>query len=682
MSTSWRDLRLPALVGALLALTACRPGEYPWQARVPFEDVGAYFTLADVTWFEDEETLFVFYEIEAAQGLSELSQVELSFRTDEGSWEYAPLESYAPVHTHLPVHCGIRTLCGSYSTRVRLRPRDVRLQLRYHRDGELTLEAPVSMHVVGSGAPHEARSAVVYGVLDAENVRTQWRLRHQFPGLRNLHAQRLGLRRDFQVEGVTFGALPDGRAPFADNPYGYGMVADCPAGFQPHDTDVLETDGRAIFDPNELPVASYTEPLVCARATVRDARGAFTTTAFAQKNPEVRPAFPALSTPVRDNTVVRFFLEVCSDPRPPLHRAMQMQRLFLTEGDVLCIDDFATPDFPARLAATLGEAVDRKRLEGSDMVLVMALSRPRNPAVAQAVESALALLVALEADESTPRLSGAFVFDSAAYIIRSPDVSRYVLWCPSAAGGDDLDTIPDTSARSCPLQSPQALQLGEISLSQLPILPTEGQFTTFIERYGVGQTGRMTDLTVRSPMRTTTSTNVPVGDFGVATFFNHEAITAGPTDAFSYCAEKDTGTVVFRVDGVPDIFPLAVLGQVQALFPVGRYELGLVWDFPFLLQLKYMSTFAAAVSLPEEIPFVAAFGIGTPVEQYLGGYQWAQEQFEIGDALLQCTRFCDHPTFSSRGVYNVRSTFVERYSNRCYRPRFPRPGDGQFPPDP
>lgn len=682
MSISWRDARLPALLAAALALTACRPGEYPWQARVPFEDVNARFTIADVTWFEDEETLFVFYQVEAEQGLSEFSEVELSFRTDDGTEDFAPLESFPVVHTHLPVECGPRTLCGSYSTPVRLLPRDVRLQLRYHREGALTLPAPVDLHIVNSGPAHQARSAVVYGVLDEENVRTQWRLRHQFPGIRNHHAQHLGLRRDFQVEGVTFGSLPNGREPFETNPYGYGLASECPATFQPHDTEVLETDARAIFDPVELPVASYPEPLLCARATVRDARGAFTTTAFAQKNPEVRPAFPALATPVRENAVVPFFLEVCSDPRPPVHRAMQMQRLFLTEADVLCIDDFATPDFASRLATTLGEAVDEQRLEGRDMVLVIALSRPRNTAVARAVEEALGRLVSLEAAESSPRLSGAFVFDSAAYIMRSLEVARHVLWCPAATGGNDLDRIPDSSARSCPLQSPMPLELGDLSLSQLPILPTEAQFSTFIERYGVGQTGRMTDLTVRAPTRTATSLNVPVGDFGVATFFNHEAITAAPTDAFSYCADEDTGLVVFRVEGLPDVLPLAAIGEVQALFPLGRYELGLFWDFPFLLHLEYMSTFAAAVSLPEEIPLVAAFGIGSPAEQYLGGFQWMQEEFELGDALAQCTRFCDHPTFSASGVYNVRSPFVERYANRCYRPRFPRPGAGGFPADP
>lgn len=666
-----------------LALGGCRWGDFPWQVRVPIEDVGARFVIADVTWFEDEETLFVFYQVEADQGLSEASQIELTFRTDEVEQPFAPLDELPPVHEHLAVSCGPRTLCGSYSTHVALPPRDVELQLRYHRDGELTRAANAQLHVVGTGAPHDSRSAIVYGVLNRENTRVQWRLRHQFPGIRNEHAQALGLRRYFEIDEVGYGSVEGVRDLLALNPYGYGLAPACPASFAPHETSPLATQERAIFDDTPLPVESSTSPLVCARATVTDARGDFVTAAFAQKNPEVRDAFPALRTPVRDNVLVRFFLEVCDADTSELHRAMQMQRLFMSEGDVLCIDDFATPDFSARLATTLSEAIDARRLQGEDMVLLIALHRPDdNAVVARAVEQALALVVPPERERSTPRLSGAFVFDSGAYIIGSPEVARHVLWCPAAPLPEDLDVIPDASARSCPLQPVMPLELGELSLSSLPILPTAGQFETFVERYGPGQTGRMTDMNARAPTRTPLSENVPVGDFGVATFFNNEAITAAPGDAFSYCAADDTGLVVFRVDGVPDLLPLSVIGEVQSLFPLGRYELGLIWDFPFLLHLEYTSTAAAAVDLPEEIPFVASFGLGTPAEQYLGAQQWTLEEFEIGDALTQCTRFCDHPTFDSAGVYNVNELFVPSYAARCYRPRFPAPGDGGFPRDP
>ncbi|MCP4500570.1 MAG: hypothetical protein GY822_11475 [Deltaproteobacteria bacterium] len=664
---------------ALLNLLACDIRDW---VRVPIVDVGTEFLIADATWFEAEQTLFVFYHIEAREGLSVNSVVELTYRTDDESKIYAPLESYPRVHLHLPVSCGERSLCGSYSTHVERMPRDVGIQIRYHRDGSLALEADVAAHVVTAGPAHQSRSAAVYGVFDEVNTHVQWRLRHQFPSIRNEDAQALGLRRDFSVDDVGYGEFAGGRDLFFGNVYGYGALASCPSDFIPHLSDVVSTSERAIFDPVEFPVPSYPFPMLCGVSTVKDALGDFSTTSMAQKNPETRDAFPELRTPVTENLRVSFMLEVCNDPNSAEHRAMQQQRLFLNESDVICIDDWNTQDFPSRLATRFTAEINASRILGQDMVLVIALSRPDNPAIAARVEQALALVVPPENDQATPRLSGAFVYDSIDYSMQNADLRRLVLWCPSGFGGDDLGALDDASTRSCALQATMLLRLTQdITLAQLPILPTEPQFEDFIEDHGVGQTGYITDMSIRAPTRTATSTNLPVGDFGVATFFNEEAIYPAVTDGFSYCAIADTGTVVFHIEGFDDVFPLSVLGEVHAAFPQTRYELGLFWDFPFLMHIDYESVLAAALGLPEEIPFVAAFGLSSPEEQFLGSATWEKEVFEVGPALTQCTRFCDHPTFDNAGVYNVDDLFIT-YASRCYRPRFPVTSDGGFPIDP
>lgn len=672
------------LLLALAALAGCDQlwDVYPWQARVPLVDVAARFTLADATWFEAEQTLFVFYRVEAEQGLSELSQIELAFRTDEVEQPFIELTRLPAVHQHLAVRCGARSLCGSYSTPVELEPRDVRLRLRYHRDGVLTLAAELAMHVVSQGAPWDARSALVYAVLDEQNLNVQWRLRHQFPAIRNQRAQRLGLRRAFRVEGVQYGALPDLADVLVSNPYGYGAYDACPPGLAPHDQAEIATSARAVFDRTPLPLAASDLPHVCGEATVSDARGEFTTAAIGRKNPQVRPAFPALQTPVTDNKAVGFFLDLCEDDAKPSHRAMQLQRTLLSEDDVVCIDDHEAPGFSASLATRMSEVIDAERQDGQDMVLVIGLHRPKDVRIAQRVEAALAALLPYENERSSPRLSGAFVFDSYAYTIGASDVARHTLWCPANLDVTDLDLIPDTSMRSCAVQPTMPIRLGRVSLSALPILPTESQYTSFVAEYGEAQTGRMTSLGFRAPKRTPASVNLPVGDFGLATFFNNEAITPAPTDAFSYCADDDTGQVMFRVEGFPQPIPLSLLGAVHAEVGLPRYELGLLWDFPFLLHAKYRSTLATAVEPPAQIDFIVAFGLSSSAEQYMGGQQWQQQTFELGDALAQCTRFCDHPTFSSAGVYEVDDLFVDTYADRCYRPAFPSPGDGGYPEDP
>lgn len=652
-----------------------------FQVRVPIQDVNAGFELADATWFEEEQTLFIFYSLRSEQGLGDLSQIELAFRTDEREQDYQVLETFPVVHEHLRAACGARTLCGSWSTPVELEPRDVRLRLRYHRDGEVFLDADVAEHVVATGPPSTNRSALVYGVFDETNTRVSWRLRHQFPAIRNQQAQSLGLRRELAVEDVTYGALLEDPPPFAPNPYGYGLLSACPPDFSDLDVAPVTTIERSVWSAEMLPTDTYDLPHFCGTSTVTDATGMFTAIVFAQKNVESRSAFPALESPIREATQLRFFLEVCDDGTTELHRAMMMQRLFLTEADVICIDDWPLPDFSERLATRFQERINTIRAAGDDMVLVLGLARPGDAAIAAAVERALALVVPDEGEQPSPRLAGAFVFDSEAYSQSLPETVRRVLWCPSSFGGDELMAINDVSVRSCAVQPVQPLELGPVRLASLPILPTRDQHADFVDRYGEAQTGRMTDLTFLAPLRTTTSEDVPIQDFGVATFFNEEAITPEPQHAFSYCAGEDSGAVVFRVPGFPDLFPLAVLGELHSGAMLTRYELGLFWDFPYLLQLDYLNTLAAAGDVTQ-IDAVIAFGQTSPAEQFLGAPQWQQGRFDISRALEQCTKFCDHPTFDSAGVYNVLELFRESYATRCYSPRFPSPDDDGFPLDP
>jgi hypothetical protein len=652
------------------------------EPKVPVIDVGAAFTIADATWFEDEQTLFVFYRIDAVQGLSEFSQVELSFLTDDVNQEFTPLSSFAPVHIHEPVGCGVHTLCGSYSVRIEEVPREVQLQLRYHRDGLMTLAAPLAFQALASGPAHTNRSAIVYGVFDGDNTHVQWRLRHQFPAIRNEDAEALGLHRELTIAPPRHGTLaPVVAAELATNPYGYGLSGGCPPDFIPLNVPELQTTDRAIFDGNELPLVVSDRAHLCAQATVTDAIGTFTTSALAQKNPETEPAFAALQSPVTVNTPLRFMFETCNDIVSERHRQMQLQRLFLSESDVICIDDFASDGFVDRIARLFEDTIDAVRPDNNDMVLVIGLNRAdRNGAAAARLEEALARVVGEENDKSSPRLSGAFVYDSAPYSIRFELVSRLVLWCPSEFGGDDLDAVNDASLRSCAVQAGQEIELGPIRITSLPILPTRRQYETFVDRYSENLVGTMDSLTFRAPSRTPLSTNLFLEGFGVLTFLNNEAITAEPDDAFSICPATDgfSAVVAFQTDEIPPQ-PLVNLPLVQQQLPQSRYQLGIVWDSPFHLRLDYVSSLAGAGTVQG---FTIPFGLNSPASVALGYPLWEVDSIDLRDVLLRCNRFCTHPTFDSAGVYNVQSLFSTFYANACYRPLYPRVGDGGSPLDP
>ncbi len=658
------------MVALSLGLAACD--------KVPLVQVNAAFTRADAVWFEAEQTLFVFYRFEADQGIEPISVVELTWRTDTAVQPWQPLVAFAPVHTHLPVNCGARTRCGSYSVKLDQVPREVGVRLRYHPQGSLAFETSISPFVVNSGPAWTSRSLAVYGVFDGSNTHVQWRVRHQFPNLRNEEVEGFGLRRSLRITDAHSGAVPPASA---DNLYWYAELGCDGVMLGWPERSTLE---RAVFEPTELPVSTSNDPTVCATSTVTDATGQdFAAIAVARKNPEVRPAFPGLHSPVKTAVQVPFLLKPCDRTISDTHLAMQRQRLLLSGEQVVCLDNWQDPGFATSLATTFRTAVDLARTSGNDLVLTIALHHDDTSGLlVQAVAEALATTLTPERDKASPRAVGAFVFDSFGQKITRNDVRQLVLWCPSLIA-TDLDLVPATSERDCAViaDNPDVV-LGPFKFNSLPILPSRAQYQTFIDKYSEGQTGQMKTLQFLAPELSAVSVNVPLGTFGVATFFNNEVITPAPQDALSYCAPLMPGAsslFVFRVAAVPMPFPLSELPGLHQQMPQPAYALGLAWDSPFLLRLSYEVVLAGQVSA---FSLSAPFGFRGVSQRYFANTLWQQTDFDLRTVLTQCTRFCDAPTFDSGGVYNVLQPWRQTYQQGCYDPAFPTLADAGVPVDP
>ncbi len=676
----------------LVLLSAC---------KVPIYSVNAEFRLADTSWFAEEDTLFVFYEVSAQQGIDEHSVVEIRFESDLGDVDWTPLSNFDTVHFHVPVDCGVNTLCGSSSIEVNSEPRDVELRMRYHRDSELDLDADTAYNVVRRGAPNQSRSLVVYGVFDEGNHQVQWRSRHQFPALRNEEATELGLRRWFRVDEHRAGTAA---LASVSNPYGYG--ATCPEDFTDAGMEPVETVERAVFDASPLPTSLSADPLVCARAMVLDAEGVYATGAIARKNPEVRPAFSALNSPVRDATVLAYFLQPCDREISAVHEEMQRQRLGLGDLAPICVDDVGDAGFTERLIVALTDAVEAERPAGNDMVLVIGVHQD-DDRVSEALEEALSAILPEERHRSSPRLAGAFVFDSVAYSLSGSVLGPSTLWCPASTAGATVGDINDASLRACAV-APDDLQieLGPFTFGTLPILPSRDAYLEFIEDFSENQAGEVTSYTIRTPEFSVTSEHTDLGDFGVVTFLDDERINSAPDEAFSYCVTEDPWIIFFRSDllvseavqailaqacelgQLPEetcalaslgLLPIALLPDWHQQFGEAGYKLGLFWDFPFLLHMEYQAVAAGSVAA---FGFSVPFGLAADGEQYLGGALWTMDQFAVDKQLTQCTRFCDHPTFDSAGVYHVTDSFTATYGSTCYRPSYPETADGGFPLDP
>ena len=684
-----------AWVGGLLACASC--------VKVPIDDVDAAFTVANTAWFEEEETLFVFYEVHAEQGLGDPSVIELTYETDDEVVPWTNVDAFPTVHTHVPVDCGPKTMCGSTSIHVVHEPRNVHLRLRYHVDGELSLDPDEQLYafnVVTTGDPWSNRSLLVYGVFDERNARVQWRSRNVFPAVRNEQATELGLRRDFTISGQRFGTaeLTSGR-----NVYGYGSP--CPKSFVKAGLPEVSTNERAVFDTEDLPLGASGDSVVCADATVTDATGTFTTNAIARKNPEVRPAFPFLNSPVYDATPIKFFLGPCNSTISEQHEAMIRQRLQLEDVPTTCIDHWTSPNFVPDLVVRFTDAVEAERPNGNDMVLVVGLQQDED-GVSQAVEQALAQVVPDERDRTSPRLAGAFVLDSDIRGLTLDELAPVTLWCPSTEPTDANGSIPDASQRSCAVNPDNPdFHLGPFTFGALPILPSREQYLKFIETYSDAQAGKVTSLAYRTPEFATTADHVLLEGYGAATFLNDEIITADSDDAFSYCVSDSFDPFVFRTDRMKDpkfvkkllelcndkgfdgceeaiaygLVPIVYLPEWHDAFRENAYALGIAWDFPFLLRMEYESVAAGSLGV---FGLSVPFGISSSDQSYYGTEMWTQDQFSLEDLLTQCRRFCDNPTFDSAGVYHVTDPFRTTYAQACYLPDYPALGDSGFPSDP
>lgn len=656
--------------------------------KVSIKDIEAGFDLADAAWFEDEQTLFFFYEVSAEQGISEQSIIEVTYRTDDDVVDWASADQLSLVHTHRAVDCGFLRLCGSLSLHVPIEPRDVGIRLRYHRDGALSLGTELVYNVVSSGPPHANRSFLVYGVFTADNRRIQWRGRHRFPTLRNEQVEALGLRRMFRISDQRYGTA---EIASAANPYGY--AAGCPGDFLETDLEVAQTNQRAVFNRKLLTLDASAESSVCARSEVWEPAAPFVSTALARKNPEVEQAFPLLRSPVKNATPIKFYLAPCNRTISAEHDAMQRQRLLFGPGPTYCTDQWMLPQFVPELVADLRDAIERTRPEGRDMVLVVGLHRDE-ALLADRLEEALEAVLPSERARSTPRVVGAFVFDSEIRDLEGP-LSRLVLWCPASLPRGADNGLPAASQVSCGIVPDNvSLELGPFTLASLPILASRSRYLDFIEEFSEGQAGTVQTLTFLAPEFTPTTDNIELGG-PVATFFNGERITSDPDDAFSLCDDGERQTFfVFRsavtqmldcasIGGdacVPGgILPIDALPQWHQMFQETSYELGIGWDFPWLLRMEYEVIGAASANaFGLSIPF----GFGADTVDEFGSQVWTSSEFPLRNLLLHCKRFCDHPTFDSAGVYNVTQSFRDTYAAQCYLPLPPAVGTSSFPLDP
>lgn len=675
-------MRTSAII-AIIILAAITQGTC---AKVPLHHSEPLFQLAEGSWFADEQTLFVFYELSIAKGHSPLSQVEVRWTTDSGTEPWKPLSAIENVHPHVEASCspGI-THCGSVSPRVQLRPRDLELRFRYHPAGALTEDTIPALNLVDGGAGSPSRSAHIYGVFDSQNRFIQWRSRHNIPGLRNNQVTALGLRRWFRVTDFHIGdwpsALPNpANIAVGNNPYLYGSLPSCDSLATPWATEsTVETTARASFLSDRLPDSVAAAPMVCGAAEVIDGKGLYTAAAIARKNPDVEAPLTELRTPIAQAIPLCSVLKSCAAPANSVHLAMQQQRLLCTNLTEICLENLAGLGDQTGLEQIFLSQASGSRTPGQDSLFTVIVHHDDATGVLQnSVEKALGQVLTLERDRTTPRVVGAFVFDSWPHRMTDDEALLSTLWCPAPTLGED--DLPDLSSDTCRVVPDLGIQLGPLSLRVLPILPTRDAYTTFLRTRSDSDTGRMTALNFLAPLRTPLSLNAYEADGSVSTFFNSDTIPLTAGQVLSYCPMAN--------EGWPFVFRTASESTTRSLHSLAAatletdevVELGLRWPFPYFVRLTYQVTLSGAVTaFSASIPFRQSAANSTEA----GIELWSRASFPLAPLLKRCTRFCAHPTFNATGAYEVRRLFTTSYRGDCYQPSFPNPAaPEEFPYDP
>jgi hypothetical protein len=651
-------------------------------SKVPLIRMYPQVQFAQGAWFKSESTLFLFYEVSGQDGFNARSRVEYRYWSDEGDSGWIPTLQNTNVHKHEAVDCGTYALCGSISQKVSKTPSQVKLRLRYHPEGETDFVFEPSVSLIQSDLPYAGLSYLVYGVFNSLNTRVQWRGRHNFPNIRNLEAEKYGLRRYFKVEKETYGNLASDLVR-GENHYGFGLLPSCSGTFSPWGVDGVESHGpRGVMSLATWVPTGAADGASCAIATTTSAVGNHVHSALAQKNPEVAPAYGTLRTPIKETDQVKVVLSPCQSSPSKKHFKMQVQRILAQETIDICLDD---ERLEARLDAFFQQKLQERTPEKDKVFSVVFHREDSDQNSVDALVNSLKRNFQPEQSKSTPRSVGVFVYDSGALVRVPNELTSMVLWCPAKAFDDK--EIPNNSQRACPVLPVSSASLGSLSFGNLDILPGRKEYEDFIKKYGETNSGKMTKFQTLAPQNTAQTKVIPFRfqdelPLGVASFFDQEVVSVEENQYFSYCPSSTFQISLLYKNALTNQIPvpLEALSTAHLLSPQPLYDLGIYWDYPFLLSIKFDSPLALDIGGSSAI---VPFGIPNSNRRNYG-VNWLQEGFEVGDKLKLCKRFCTHPPFDSAGVYNVQTQWHNSYVRSCYQPKFPEgfPGEKSNPYDP
>lgn len=701
-------LLLSSWLSSVLILNSCH--------KVPLRDQRGNFSLAAAHWFENEKTQYVFFSLDnlrkehTAADFTSRFEIALEGLTDDA---YQPLDPARAVHIHSVVPCGENRLCGSYSLHAERAASAVRVRFRYYQGSPVTVELriPNTLHPESDSA--DAQSAFVYGVFNGDNSRAQWRVHDNFGSPNSEEIKSFGMIRSFETSDPHL-ATVEPRAQVelrqrSGSPFLFPATAVCVGSNLPpisahisaHRFSGIESWLPETFAPNAP------EGTLCSRVRFLDHRGETLRTAFAlaRRNPVLLDETLSVQAPLHPARRIPLVISYC--PGLPDSDALtssiflDYQRFILGLGKApidVCFkagdEESFQRDLDRVITTKLAEA-RRTNTDDSDFMFIVAINHRLGPLVPRFHQHLLnALQTRVEAERSliSPRLAGAFVYDSTPQeYFANLNPGPGIVWCPRkppdpsegtpGSNNNNNDNNNNKGNNTDPLaQEPNCSSGagGEWNLDVVNFVIPMGPFPT-LETY-VNHVRKMGDKgTSRNPEFVMNTVRTNPGSMTVqgltVTFFDGERIPLTAGEGIHVCDDRDTdnilSSVMVHAPETEGNWVRPITSAVATLANPGEaisFAIGLAWEQPFWGGVSFDSPYSG-----KALSFIP-FSMTVRNQQKLGDPKWQRGRWNIGRLLQKCVRHCDHPQFDEAGIYQIRGTWRTEYANRrCSTPRPPEP---------
>ena len=683
---------------AVLGMVAAGAALFGCGHKVPLTADFGTIDFGSAHWFANEQVAYVFFSLSERSSRLVHSgwQMRWSATSADGGVEehaFAPIDFNQGVHEHLQLPCGANRICSSFSFRSARPVNSVDLKFLYDADSPTDLQKSLDVAKHAAGTSSDAFSALAYGVFDEPNSHMQVRIHHNFGSPQDELVPTFGLVRRFHANSVVLHGIDTVTVRKAQSASATPLLY--PASFCAGQTgsDDLRFAGTSAWFNGSLDKAQGQNG-ACFQIEALDKQGvplpSGVQNSFGRRNPEIsNPIGPTILTPLTQTTQIPIAVRICPDD--PAAGSMVDEDFFFYQEFILGMSRRPTDlcfrigkesvfakDFAAMLASRLADARS-KATTSNDYLFVVALHELFTSEFTQiqsSISSALYNMINAEAHTASPRLVGAFVYDSTVNFVPTATQRQSIIWCPQTLLPQVLS--PQTAPladQNCTITAAAELDLQLINfVAPLGPLPSVSVYRDYMKKYGDKGLAHNPSLQLYS---VPTGVNTLNEASKAVTYFDHERFVINAGEAARMCPEREDKTLAsFRIRTATQADDVAgtSVGAINKLWlsadAPGEYRIGIAWDYPFWGGINYKA------ALTGKIASVVPYQKSSSAYEALGDQKWSTGSWDFGKYTQRCTRYCDNPFFDATGTYQASETWRNFQENSCPNPVYPQPSAG------